>query len=428
MLKSKSQMTCSYCSKILREPIELPCGDSICREHLSERDVVKEKIIKCAECQQELRVTLDEFKSIKTQNNEEKILLRQELEVSMRKFFEIYNEFILNRTKLDLGVFNHFQEMRFQIDEQREELKKKIDEIALEMIEQTNKYQTMYFNFLKEKFCLTPSLDETSKSVENELNKLEETFRNPNLSTELATEIKKKHDESLNDIQFKLNELTNIKDNLKAANDFKPNLSSFDQEEAFGRIRLNLNSNINSFKSQIINGEEQLLELIKLCEFSPNDKWSLVYRGTRDGFGSSDFHSKCDGLSNTLTILKAKDSEFIFGGFTTAEWESNSFKNKSDPNAFIFSLTNKDSIPLKIKINPNEHRHAICCNTSYGPTFGNGCDIHIANNANTTTKSYSNLGLSYKHPLYGFETKKVRTFLAGSYEFQLSEIEVYKKT
>ena len=93
--------------------------------------------------------------------------------------------------------------------------------------------------------------------------------------------------------------------------------------------------------------------MIKLCEFSPNDKWSLLYRGTRDDFGGKAFHSKCDGKSNTLTILKAKQSKFIFGGFTAVNWESsNNLKYKSDQNAFIFSLTNKDNTPLKMKIDP----------------------------------------------------------------------------
>ena len=81
-------------------------------------------------------------------------------------------------------------------------------------------------------------------------------------------------------------------------------------------------SNINPFKSEILTGERQSFELITLCEFSPSDKWSLLYRAKRDGFGSDDFHSKCDGHSNTLTILKAKGSTYIFGGFTTVSWES----------------------------------------------------------------------------------------------------------
>jgi hypothetical protein len=37
------------------------------------------------------------------------------------------------------------------------------------------------------------------------------------------------------------------------------------------------------------------------------------------------------------------------------------------------------------------------------------------------------LGKSYKHPQYAFGTKEADTFLAGSCQFQLAEIEVYKK-
>ncbi len=78
------------------------------------------------------------------------------------------------------------------------------------------------------------------------------------------------------------------------SNEFQPNLSLFDQEAEtilFGLIKLYENqSNVNSLKSEILNDEQQSIDLIKLCEFSPNDKWSLLYRGTRDGFGSDDFH------------------------------------------------------------------------------------------------------------------------------------------
>ena len=54
MLKSKkSQLTCSYCSKIYKYPIELPCGDSMCGDHLKEKDVVKANRIKCKKCNDE---------------------------------------------------------------------------------------------------------------------------------------------------------------------------------------------------------------------------------------------------------------------------------------------------------------------------------------------------------------------------------------
>jgi len=117
-------------------------------------------------------------------------------------------------------------------------------------------------------------------------------------------------------------------------------------------------------------------------------------------------------------------SSYIFGGFTTVEWDSSGGK-KSDPNAFIFSLTNKENKPLKMKIDRNDHKCAIDCYSSCGPSFG--YDIKIANNANTTKNSYSHLGNSYKHPQYGKRSGEAQSFLAGSFYFQLDEIEVYQK-
>ncbi len=142
MLKSpKSQLTCSYCSRIFRDPIDLPCGDSICRQHLSERDIVKQNKIKCKQCNKEYQVKDKSNNHLKHSIESHSYLskdeksLKHELEVSIGKFFEFYDEFIQNRNKSESDVFDHFQELRFQVDEHRERLKEKIDEIALAMIE-----------------------------------------------------------------------------------------------------------------------------------------------------------------------------------------------------------------------------------------------------------------------------------------------------
>jgi hypothetical protein len=173
------------------------------------------------------------------------------------------------------------------------------------------------------------------------------------------------------------------------------------------------------FESQILSGT-QSFDLIKVCEFSIKDKWTLLYRGTRDGFGVRNFHSKCDGHSNTLTTIKAHGTSYIFGGFTSIYWDSTS-GYKSDSNAFLFSLTNKDNQPSKIRqIDTNQ---SIRCDSNYGPTFGGGHDIYVCDNANSTENSYSDLGREYQHP----QPSEGRSYLAGSYQFQLSEIEVYQK-
>jgi hypothetical protein len=95
--------------------------------------------------------------------------------------------------------------------------------------------------------------------------------------------------------------------------------------------------------------------------------------------------------------------------------------------AFIFSLTNKDNEPLKMKIDPNERQYAIGCHSGFGPAFGGSCDILIADNSNTKMDSRSDLGHTYKHPQYEEGTNEAKKFLAGSHEFQLAEIEVYQK-
>ena len=156
------------------------------------------------------------------------------------------------------------------------------------------------------------------------------------------------------------------------------------------------------------------------------DKFTLLYKTIRDGFGAEDLHSKCDGHENALTILKARESSFIFGAFTSVAWQSISHQYKCDENAFLFSLTNKENRPRKMKIDENKCRNAVYSSPRYGPTFGGGHDIYIANNANSRTSSYSNLGKTFSHPEYEYDSNEAKSFLAGTCNFQLSEIEIYK--
>jgi hypothetical protein len=81
------------------------------------------------------------------------------------------------------------------------------------------------------------------------------------------------------------------------------------------------------------------------------------------------FHSACDGVANTLVIVKSKDGN-IFGGFSVTAWDSSSGK-LADPTglSFVFVLKNTfgDSptrFPLKGKGRP-----AIFCRGDCGPLF-----------------------------------------------------------
>jgi hypothetical protein len=70
----------------------------------------------------------------------------------------------------------------------------------------------------------------------------------------------------------------------------------------------------------------------------------------------------------------------------------------------------------------NNANHSIYCHSSYGPIFGLN-DLQICNAANTTPVSCSNLGYSYQHP----QPHQGQSYLSGSNQYKLSEIEVYQK-
>ena len=111
-----------------------------------------------------------------------------------------------------------------------------------------------------------------------------------------------------------MNELNQIKVNLKESNQFKPYLS-FDKS-LFGQLNSNEYSSDPFLKSKILT-EQQPSEILKLCE--------ILYRASEHGFASNDFHSKCDGKGNTLIIFKASESLFIFGCFASSTWDGKSY-------------------------------------------------------------------------------------------------------
>ena len=161
-------------------------------------------------------------------------------------------------------------------------------------------------------------------------------------------------------------------------------------------------------------------------EIPIDQKWDLLYRATRDGFEAADFHAKCDGKSKTLVIVKAESGN-VFGGYTDCTWDR-SEKSKKGYRDYIFSYRNKFNNQLKIKKFHGLY-DSIVCSAKYGPVFGNllddnSFDFAIADCSNTNELSFSNLGHSFKHPYYN--TDSARSYLAGSRNFKVLEIEVFQ--
>ena len=370
MNEIKSELKCSYCKLILKDPFQLPCGDFICKNHLMYWHVLKQNSLECKVCKQEFEVKCADFESIKTiqkpkghrifSNREEEIkTLQQKIEESIKVFYEMYEEFVSNKNGLDLKCHNHFQEIRFQLDMHRERLKEKIDDIYMVMIDKTKEFESSYLKSLNEKLDYSFEI----KTFDEALNEVKEAFRDPSPLIESIREMHLIQENAIQTIQLKLDEMSLVDEDLMAFNEFIPNLSF--NKYLFGQLNLGEYSS-DRFKSLILTRKKNI-QLIKLCQFDSKDKFKLLYRGTKDGFGSDQFHLKCGNTENTLTILKANG--FIFGGFTTVKWDK-SRKYQHDKKAFLFSLTNKDNKPCKMD-NTSYGHDAIYCDFNYGPTFGN---------------------------------------------------------
>jgi len=178
----------------------------------------------------------------------------------------------------------------------------------------------------------------------------------------------------------------------------------------------------NPFTNSTILHVNGMQSLKKLLNIPLNKTWQLLYQASRDGFNSSIFHSNCDGVLGTLTVIKSSNNN-IFGGYTEADW-SGFYQYQNDANGFLFSLVNSHNNP--VKMNVIQSQYAIYSAPSNGPVFGGGHDLYVALD---NSYGYSNLGNSYELPsflaMYGTYSEQTQSFLAGSYRFQAVEVEVY---
>jgi hypothetical protein len=152
-------------------------------------------------------------------------------------------------------------------------------------------------------------------------------------------------------------------------------------------------------------------------------RWTLLWRGTRDGFNSAQFHARCDGHVNTVTLIEDIGG-YIFGGFTPLAWESN-VGYKIDPlrRSFVFTLKNPCGTGA-MKFSLGSPQGAIHCHCNFGPCFGVGRDISVANNSDGNMVSYTNLGVSYLN----YTGRDGKTVFTGVQNYRAKEIEVFEIT
>ena len=411
-------INCSKCNERLDDPKALPCGETVCSSCVSTIHVNNSKY-ECIVCNEQ---HIMPEKGLQTNKKLLTLISMQPTEVSRGKAFENLKKSLKQMKQksknLSFGAKNGIDFIKDYClnllnDAQlaTEKLIQQINEYNDEFIKEIKEYESSCIKSYKvvnqetkDKFINTA--DELEQFELKWTEYLKQTEIDDEIISNAYNEASKINERAIEEQMIMKNLILNGRVLKFEANGNKPDKSVIGSLEE-----------LKTIDSKILS-KKQFLELIELCSLS--QKWELIYRASRDGFGSNHFHSKCDAKPNTLVIIKSTNGN-IFGGYTEQDWTYIDDSDKNDLHAFLFSLLNKDDKPLIMK--PQTH-NVICGHSNYGPIFGE-CSIEISSNSNQNTKSNSNLGKCFAHPNYAHGSNEAKSFLAGSHKFQTVEIEVY---
>ena len=413
--KIKSVLKCKKCNEMLDVPRMLPCGSNLCSSCVSLIQEVNEKF-DCLVCTKTHNMSKEEIPINEALSN---LLLFEPNEISRGDVAKnLRFQLDLIQENIDYFTFNiengvdkikeHCYNVRAQVQLATEKLIQEINQANERLISKVDKY---------EKECIREF--ESKKKEKTEFNSMTNTlraFHNEWIDYFKQTKLSDKLMQEAIVNATSLNEKSSIsKLNLEdiifngRGLKFQKNNSTYG-DEIIGQLSVPE----SGLDSAILNQDQKKI-LMELCGFSVNE-WQLIYRGSRDGFTANSFHSKCNGKSKTLVIIKS-NYNYIFGGYTEQDWNGNQVY-KNDPKAFIFSIVNSSNIPQKY-LN-NSQQTAIYCDLTCGPIFGNASKYDINVNVNfAASQQITNNQSSYSIPS--------NFYLGGNPNYTITEIEVFSK-
>jgi hypothetical protein len=161
---------------------------------------------------------------------------------------------------------------------------------------------------------------------------------------------------------------------------------------------INIDSKIITFQQA-----ELISKLInKLDNLKTSYKFKLLYQGSHDALAGFDafkkFHEDCDHKSRTVTVIKAKNSNGIIGGYNPIEWKSNGYGVTKD--SFIFCFKNNGIIQSNVV----DENTAVYNSYYVGPSFGNG-DLYLYDSIE------GGLGFSCKKILMKNKLEKLKIYV-----------------
>jgi hypothetical protein len=251
------KITCQICSKILSEPILIPCNcnSSICKEHLNEifenEDYTQkdETLFECKNCKTNVRLVKSRLKEnaelkLALKDHVYKSPLKQKLILNLKAKLNEIEEYLLDikEKKLQeysLQIYDHFYALKNEIDVKRETVLEKhnaefseakvaeVHRLSEKLIEQIDLAESQFRkNFIDE---ITSLLNEVN--LDKYKQQLEEKTRNISLKKRDLEEISNDYETLLRQARSKFTRICLQFETNKKINKFREYLDSFNATE-----------------------------------------------------------------------------------------------------------------------------------------------------------------------------------------------------
>ncbi|MCB9738942.1 MAG: SMP-30/gluconolactonase/LRE family protein [Deltaproteobacteria bacterium] len=174
----------------------------------------------------------------------------------------------------------------------------------------------------------------------------------------------------------------------------------------------------NQCKVQLLTGStiatsEDAKALAALIPDGPGT-FELCYRKSVDGASAATWHSKCDGYASSLVLMSTSGGAKRVAGYLPTKTSGGGYQ--AGTGGFLTRLGSG-------VVHTGGNSSAQYNSPSYGPTWGNGHDLHVKSNMTT---GYSQLGYAYDCVVGTKGSATCQSQLFGVYNsWSLSELEVW---
>jgi len=408
-------------NKIEKEIIEINKSyDKVDKEVSESYKLKHEKLIK-------------EENKLKDKLKNEVTKIKENLEINLSKINEIIrkNERIMKGLKLFLEekdkqmikTLNYVSNINKNLKEMKLYPQKLMKNIKIIFNEKESNiiYNEYYFNGISiPKDIIFSDIELNSFKISWKIDDMS-IFNIDNKEVKYKVEIRKENEEFK--LSYEGNNNNCIINNLESDTYYEIRICSFYNNISNWSQIYKIKTKEINIDSIILNNNERKKEFInKIIEWSEYKYKSieLIYRGTRDGMTSKDFHNKCDNKGKTICLF-LNDKDNIFGGYSSIPWTS-SGGDKTANDCFIFTLTNiYNTEPTKF---PYAQSRSVLHDPDHGPYFGQKYDLGFYTTFNDNS-NWSGFPSSFKD-IIGKGKSIFTGDINNNTHFKLKEIEIFK--